>query len=147
MADRTSTETGGDAPRTLFSLGRSSKRKGRGTKPSALEEYPPQHADIDAVADDVATNGSADGPQHAVSTDEAAPAHAETVPTDCPSCGEPLVPGAAFCGECGTRVVAAEGAVPAAVLLDDVVPGEPLPPAPDGSCGSGQCAGTTAPGW
>ena len=36
MADRTNTETGGDAPRTLFSLGRSSKRKGRDAKERCL---------------------------------------------------------------------------------------------------------------
>src|SRR4029078_2368304 len=51
----------------------------------------------------------------------------------CPSCSLPLVPGAMFCGECGTRVTAPDAAAPADVLLDDEVPGEPRPPEAEGS--------------
>ncbi|MGZ4708899.1 MAG: hypothetical protein ACXWBN_09200 [Acidimicrobiales bacterium] len=144
MAD--GTKAGGDAPRTLFSLGRSGKRKGRAAEASPLEDYPPRHAEeASTEADVVATLESTDPELEATrddptvtddgtgetgengSTDDAA------APEPCPSCSLPLVPGAMFCGECGTRVLSPEEAVPAAVLLDDEVPGEPLPPEAEGS--------------
>jgi hypothetical protein len=146
MAD--GTKAGGDAPRTLFSLGRS-KRKGRGAETSPLEDYPPRHAEDPATDDETS-------PLEAIEHTDIEAAHAELLRDDaegtsdldiadldsivddadehaCPSCSEPLVSGAMFCGECGTRVTTAEDSEPAAVLLDDEVPGEPLPPEPEGA--------------
>ncbi len=136
MAD--GTKAGGDAPRTLFSLGRSGKRKGRAAQASPLEDYPPRHAEESSPDTDVATLEPIDeleaGDDNDEAADEIEAAEDAATPEVCPSCSLPLVPGAVFCGECGTRVVAPEeAAAPAAVLLDEAVPGEPLPPEADGT--------------
>ena len=130
MAD--GTKAGADAPRTLFSLGRAGKRKGRVAEASPLENYPPRHAEEGSLdLDDELTEAVDTTDDDLVTAD-----HVDAEPdTDalCPSCELPLVPGAMFCGECGTRVIAAEDAVPTGVLLDDAVPGEPLPPTANGA--------------
>ena len=41
-------------------------------------------------------------------------ARAETAPETCPKCGAPRRPGAAFCGQCGTKFTAPAAAAPAA---------------------------------
>src|SRR6185436_18556074 len=133
MAD--GTKAGGDAPRTLFSLGRSGKRKGRTAQASPLEDYPPRHADDSSADTGVATleadtelEADQDGSEIVdaeVPGDDAAEeidASEDAASEPCPSCSLPLVPGAMFCGECGTRVTAPDAAAPAAVLLDDEVP-------------------------
>src|SRR4051812_17493733 len=100
MADDTATEDG-DAPRTLFTRGRSGgKRKRGGAAASPLEEYPP--VDPDEIDDSLDTaDGADDG------------AEGSDGPELCPSCEAPLVPGAVFCGECGTRAIAADAAADA----------------------------------
>ena len=147
MAD--GTKAGGDAPRTLFSLGRSGKRKGRAAQASPLEDYPPRHADERRPTPvwPRSRPTPSSRPTRTVSrrrrrTDADAPADDAPEEIDasedaasepCPSCSLPLVAGAMFCGECGTRVTDARRGRPAAVLLDDEVPGEPLPPEAEGS--------------
>jgi len=95
MADDTANGTSGDAPRTLFARGRGGKRKRGAAAESALENYPP--ADPDELSS--TEGGGTDG--------DSAPADESGAPELCPSCAEALVPGALFCGECGTRVVPA----------------------------------------
>ena len=118
MADNAN-GNGGKAPRTLFSLGRSGGKRGskRGGNASALESYPPLDPDM-AGAGAVAVD------------DEPRDAAAEAA---CESCGTALVPGAMFCGECGTRVASPEDASPPAggdEPLDQAVD-EPLDQAVD----------------
>ena len=109
---------GGKAPRTLFSLGRGGDgKRSKGAQTATLESYPP--ADPDAArnpahrrrrhprrggADD--DESGTDAPARGSGTEPVAEADSSA----CPSCGESLVQGAAFCGECGTRVTPVEAA-------------------------------------
>ena len=110
MAD--GTKAGGDAPRTLFSLGRSGKRKGRVDRGVAARGLPPAPRRRELVDTDVATIDPdevtdadlSDATEHPVDEIDAETTEGGDVAEPCPSCSLPLVPGAMFCGECGTRV-------------------------------------------
>jgi hypothetical protein len=78
MSGEGTSDKGGRPPRTLFSLGREGSRRRRGGGGTDVAD--PEPPGTDAVTDDVAT---------------------------CASCGNDLVGGAAFCGECGAAVAAA----------------------------------------
>ena len=105
MAHRTKNR--GTAPRTLFSLDRSSNKRGaRGdTVPEdpseVLDEVAPDDVDEMTAIEtaDTASDGDV-GSDEASAAPEPMPAQAEP----CPSCESPLVAGAMFCGECGSRV-------------------------------------------
>ena len=116
MADDTA--DGGDAPRSASSRGRSGgKRRRSGPPATSLEIHP-------TVSDEpIESDAESDAAIAAIAADPVSP-------QSCPSCAMPMVSGAVFCGECGTRAVAV---VPAATLLDSEVPGEPLPAPPTGS--------------
>jgi hypothetical protein len=112
MAHRTT--KGEAAPRTLFSLDRGADnprgRKGRGGAKSAATFAPPEEHLDDPVDEPV--EAKLTDPENEDLAEQVAaesPAHADP----CPSCEAPLVAGAAFCGECGTRVATpdAEAAV------------------------------------
>ena len=99
MAHRTKNR--GGAPRTLFSLDRSSNRRGaRGGT---------------AVEDPIETTEEVTSEDETGAVTESMPAHAEP----CPSCEMPLVAGAMFCGECGTRVTTEAAAIVAGDAEDE----------------------------
>ena len=120
MADDTA--DGGDAPRSASLRDRSGgKRRWGGPPATVLEIHPTIH---DAPIDpDIESDAESDAAIAAIAADP-------TPPQNCPSCAMPMVAGAVFCGECGTRAVAV---VPATILLDAEVPSEPLPAPSTGS--------------
>ena len=116
MADDTG--NGGDAPRSASSRGRSGDKRRRSGPPATALEIHPTVSD-EPIEPDVESDAAI-----------AAIAADPILPHSCPSCAMPMVAGAVFCGECGTRAVAV---VPAATLPDSEVPSEPLPAPPTGS--------------
>ena len=104
MSGDGTTDRGAKPPRTLFSLG----RPGPTSSPVA-------DTDTDTAADAGIVDPTATG---AVDTAPTATDLDDTMELACGACGTTLVPGAAFCGECGTPVAQLDDG--SADLVDEV---------------------------
>ncbi len=104
----------GGAPRTLFSLDRSSGKRGR--RAAAAADTNEIVGDRSEQMDPMATMTAPDD-----ASSLTMPAHAEP----CPSCDAPLVAGALFCGECGTKVAVESAAMTEPTDEAEVVETEP----------------------